>query len=363
MRKLLLILILTVLTLPAAMADGGCEGASRYQWISQVIKNGFNIHDSTICYPRFPRFCLKVYDWGDRTFNSYDTTYVVGTGKNWKLMGKSYNWMEATTLLFPEDKRLDMHTNLYSDAGARLSFMAVSVGYMWNINKLINSPSTRHTFDLSFTTSRFTLSYQTLSNEGGMVITKFGDYAKGQKLRYHFNNVRLTSKNAEAFYFFRHRKYSHAAAYSYSKYQLKSAGTWVAGFSFTEQRMHMNFSDLPQDMLEYLPLESPVYNSHYESYSLLGGYSYNWVLHPRRWMINAYSTVAMGYRRVFGTKRENLMRSLIANNINISVAAVYNHRALFAAGTLKAMGYINYNSNYYHVNFYPSITAVVGMRF
>ena len=50
-------------------------------WYRQLMANGFKIHDPEIDYPRFPRFCLKVYDWGDKTFNSYDTTYVEGTGR------------------------------------------------------------------------------------------------------------------------------------------------------------------------------------------------------------------------------------------------------------------------------------------
>ena len=48
-----------------------------------------------------------------------------------------------------------MHSNLYSDAGAYLSFMAVSVGYMWNIDKLFDHDTKRHTFNFDFTCSRF----------------------------------------------------------------------------------------------------------------------------------------------------------------------------------------------------------------
>ena len=36
--------------------------------------------DSIAEWGRFPRFCVDVYHWGDKFFNSYDSTYVVGTG-------------------------------------------------------------------------------------------------------------------------------------------------------------------------------------------------------------------------------------------------------------------------------------------
>lgn len=366
-RYLLITLLLTTCTLAGRAVTPAdscrCEGVSKTHWIRQLIDNNFRLNDSTICYPAFPRFALKVYNWGDRTFNSYDTTYVVGTGKNWKLMAKSYNWMEATTLLFPEDVSLDMHSTLFSDAGLRLSFMAVSVGYMWNMNKLFSHPTARHSFDFAFTCSRFTLAYETLSSEGGMIMTHLGDYNEGRSFRYHFDDVRFRNQSAQALYFFSHNRYSHAAAYTYSKYQLRSAGTAMVGLSFVEQEMEIDFASLPADMQAYVPLDDLRYNSHFRSYNISGGYSYNWVLSPRKWMLNGYATGAIGYRQVFGTREHRDFRSLVANSFQLSAVAVYNHRALFAAFTAKMYGLVNYNSNYTHFNAYPTFTLVVGMRF
>ena len=348
----------------AAVADScGCSGVSSIHWIKQLIDSNFRLNDPGICYPAFPRFALKVYNWGDRMFNSYDPEYVVGTGKNWKLMGKSYNWMETSTLLFPEDVTLDMHSNLFCDAGFRLSFMAVSIGYMWNMNKIFSRPTSRHTFDFAFTTSRFSLSYQYLRSEGGMILTRLGDYNGRHSFRYHFDDVDMESKSVEALYFFNHNRYSHAAAYSFSKYQLRSAGTPMVGFNFVEQKIEMNFNRLPAEMLKYVPLEDALYRSHYLAYNISGGYSYNWVLKPRRWLINGYATVSMGYRRLFGTRENHDFRSLISNNFNLSLAATYNHRALFASLVGRMNGYFNYNSGFTHFNSFPSFVLIVGMRF
>ena len=76
-------------------------------WYKQLWSNGFRIHDPRINYPAFPRFVLKIYDWGDKTFNSYDKDYVVGTGKNWKLTLNSYNWMESYMMLFYSSRLRD----------------------------------------------------------------------------------------------------------------------------------------------------------------------------------------------------------------------------------------------------------------
>ncbi|MGM9872585.1 MAG: hypothetical protein ACI30X_03930, partial [Muribaculaceae bacterium] len=32
--------------------------------------------DSIAEWGKFPRFCIDVYRWGDKFFNSYDSTYV-----------------------------------------------------------------------------------------------------------------------------------------------------------------------------------------------------------------------------------------------------------------------------------------------
>lgn len=340
-----------------------CEGRGSTYWIKQLIDNGFRINDSAVCYPKFPRFALKVYNWGDRTFNSYDKDYVVGTGKNWKLEGKSYNWLETSTMLFDKASPISMHSDLYSDAGFSLSFMAVSVGYMWNVNSIFSEPTKRRTFNLDFTCSRFSINYQAVSSEGGMVITRFGDYRDGHHIHHHFSNCVLDSKTLDVYYFFNHNRYSQGAAYSYSKYQLRSSGTALVGFNLAEHNISMDFSDLPAEMLEFNPLETNYYRSHYRAYSLMGGYAYNWALKPRRWTFNVTSMAAIGYKE-FIDKREikNTSESL-TNTIRLNLAIIYNHRAFFASFAARAYGVVNYSSNFSHLNTILTFTATAGMRF
>lgn len=331
-------------------------------WMKQLIANGFRIRDTTIYYPKFPRFLLKVYYWGDRTFNYYDPEYVVGTGKNWKLQGKSYNWFETSSMFFPENPMLDMHSHLFADAGGHISFMAVSIGYMWNMNELFKSSSSRHTFNLDFTCSRFSINLQSTKSDGGMILTKLGDYKDGRHFRHKFDDVGINTFYIDAYYFFNNKKYSHAAAYSYSKYQLKSAGTAIVGLNFTEQNINMDFSSLPEEMLEYLPLETPYYTFHHKDYAILGGYGYNWVLKPRRWLFNVTAMGAIGYKRSYEDSTDG-KRDLIANNYKLSLGLVYNHRALFAGLVMKFNGFLYYNTSFTHFNTVNSISAIVGMRF
>ncbi|MCM1077093.1 MAG: DUF4421 domain-containing protein [Bacteroides sp.] len=335
---------------------------SSTRWISQLIDNGFRIHDTTVCYPAFPRFALNVYNWGDKTFNSYDTTYVVGTGKNWKLQGKTYSWLETQTMIFPKNTQISMHSDLFSDAGAYLSFMAVSIGYMWNIDKLFERNTNRRTFNFDFTCSRFFVNYNKVSSEGGMILTRFGEYNNGKGIHYHFDDVSVTTSNLDAYYFFNHYKYSHAAAYTFSKYQLRTAGTAIVGLNLGEQDISMNFSNLPPDMLKELPLDSPHYRFHYRDIAVLGGYARNWALKPRRWLLNMTIMGALGYKRTYEDATDGA-RNMIANSYRLSLCCTYNHGLLFASGQLRSNGSLYYNSSFTHFSSINSITLIVGMRF
>ncbi|MDE5923592.1 MAG: hypothetical protein K2G79_08915 [Muribaculum sp.] len=58
---------------PADTLDTACGhpkwGPDYYQqnWVKQLFANGFRINDPGINYPKFMRFCLNVYNWGDKT--------------------------------------------------------------------------------------------------------------------------------------------------------------------------------------------------------------------------------------------------------------------------------------------------------
>ena len=50
--------------------------------------------DSVATWGKFPKFCIDVYRWGDRTFNTYDSAYVVGTGKKFNVKLRMDSWLD-----------------------------------------------------------------------------------------------------------------------------------------------------------------------------------------------------------------------------------------------------------------------------
>ncbi len=363
--QLLILLSLSLTALAGESADSltAPQKRSKTEWIGQLIRTGFQINDSTINYPAFPRFCVKVYNWGDRTFNSYDHDYVVNTGHNWKLRARSFNWMENYAFMFPDRREVFMRSNLYADIGASLNFMAVSVGYMFNANDLVHSSNdTRNIFTFNFTCSRFTIDLIRTYTRGGAKITHISDYKTDHWRDIPFDNITNTTTALSGTYFFGHNRYSHAAAYSFSKFQLKSAGSWLAGIIYLRQNLFLDLSSLPQELIYNIPVEDLQFRFHYTDYMLAGGYGYNWAIRPRKWLLNITGKLGMGYKHTYEDNTDG-RRSMIALNPVVDGALVYNHRSLFAALQGHFSGRFYFNGNYTFFNSLSQAELTVGVRF
>ena len=171
-------------------------------WFQQLRKANFNINDSRIQYPRFMDFCRKVYNWGDRVFNSYDTTYVRGTGHNWKVYLHNHNWHQTYAYKF-RGKPLVLSTDLNSDIGLNLNFMAVGIGYTWNLNKLINGNNNNNkTFSISFTCARFYAEFVSTKSEGDTYIRHAGNTDLADYTNHRIDKRNHISKMFNVYYFF-----------------------------------------------------------------------------------------------------------------------------------------------------------------
>ncbi len=341
------------------------NGADDRPWYRQLIDNGGRINDPGINYPKFPRFVVNVYNWGDRVFNSYDSAYVVGTGRNWKVMLKNYAWMESYMLLFSPRTRdmLHIRSEIYNDVGVYLSFMALSVGYTAKVNTLLGRPGrNRENLNFNFTSSRIYGSFDYSSTTGDTYITHFGKYNGGKRMSYNFNDIRHNSYIGQLYYFINNKRYSQAAAYCFSKYQLKSAGSAIVGLSVNHQRIDMDFSSLPQDMKSYLPSLEDIYRFRYTDYCAVGGYGYNFAIRPRRWLVNVTGLQSLGYRHSYSGSTHG-DRDIVASNLSLRFALLYNHKAFFATLTGNVNASFYFNSKYAFSNSIESLSLIVGARF
>jgi hypothetical protein len=330
-----------------------------YWW--RALKHGkVDLTGKTIRYPKFLRFAWRTYKWGDKAFNSYDSAYVVSTGKNWKLILSSNNWVDTYMGEPFAETQVEMLSDLTSNVGIQLSFMAVSVGYTIGVSDLIHGGTKSKKLDFSFTCARFSAdAYYMENTRPGTLL--FKDKSSGEKTKFkNFGGFVRKSYGMSAYYFFNNRRYAQAAAYCFSKYQRRSAGSWIAGIRLQHRDMSINVQELPdfaRTQLENEDQPSFLYND----YCLLVGYGYNWVL-GKKWLLNFTIAPYTGYRRLLAAQHGD-KASEWSVNLRARMGLVYNHKQFFMG--LQSNTDIHHYKSEMH-DFFGSLidnTFMVGIRF
>ena len=92
-----------------------------------------------------------------------------------------------------------------------------------------------------------------------------------------FDGLQSSIKGLNAYWIFNHKRFSYPAAYSQSTNQRKSAGSFKAGFSYSQHKISFNPEKLPDEMEPQLNPHLRFYRIKYSDYSLGVGYGNNWV--------------------------------------------------------------------------------------
>lgn len=331
-------------------------------WWHLLKKGKLNLSDTTVQYPRFLKFCVDVYNWGDRTFNSYNPDYVLGTGHRWKARLVNENWTDSYALRFKHsDVNVRMLSNLNVNIGAYIHYMAVSVGYSLDMNTVFGGKKTDHSrFETNFNCALFNFDLYNYHNSG-TYIRQFMGYNNNKLMRSDFPGVKSNNFGVSIYYFLNNKKYSQGAAYNFSKYQLRSAGSWMFGFQYSNLDIRMDFNELSEELKPLYPFPNELLHLHYYSYCALFGYGYNWVWHPK-WLFNITVMPSIGANHCYEDSSEQNGTQL-ALNIHGRTSLTYNHRALFASliGKISGNWYTSKNLSLFNAIEYFSLN--VGFRF
>lgn len=332
-------------------------------WKRALMHGKLDINDTTVDYPNFLDFCLDVYHWADHAFNYYDTTYVVSTGRKWKFMLKNNDWVDTYAGHIMRNSRpVAMNSNISTNVGAQLAFMALSYTYMLDIDNLISGNEVKHTkHEFSFTCARVALDAYYHKNTGNVNIHRFGYYDDGKRVDVRFTGLRREAYGLYCYYFFNNTRYAQAAAYCFSKYQKKSAGSFIAGLHFSHQDVRMDFGTLSDEMQQVLPDSVRDYRFRYRDYSLLVGYAYNWVFR-RNWLFNVTALPSIGYRHSFPNSIEG-KKDMFSPNIRFKLALVRNRKNFFYGAHFVMDGHWYISKNYSFFNSVEDLTLTAGIRF
>lgn len=337
------------------------EENTRNWW--KLFKQGkLNLSDTTVEYPKFLGFCVKVYNWGDRVFNSYDTTYVVGTGKRWKARLAGDSW--ADSYYFNIDRKMPMRmiSDLYNNAAIYLQYMAVSYGYSLDLTHVIgNKPANHKKMDYNFNCSRFNIEAHYWENSGGTIMRTFGSYNEGKLIREEFPGVFYKAIGLNGYFFFNNRKYSMGAAYNFSRIQKKSAGSAIIGFNYNNLDVTMDLHRLPDNLKPYLNIDPMRYKFHYNTYALMSGYSYNWVWN-KHMLFNISAFPGLGYTFTYEDSTDSKSR-LFSMVMKGQTSLTYNLKDFFVCLIGKLDGNWYRSSDLTLFSSVENIQLSVGIRF
>lgn len=331
-------------------------------WWHLFKKGKLAMKDTTVEYPGFIKFCVDVYNWADKTFNSYDPEYVVGTGKRWKARIISDNWTDYYSMRFDDKMSMRMMNDVTSNLGPSLQYMAVSIGYSLNLNHAIfGTPINNKRWDFGFNCARFNLDLYYIKNTGGTQLRQFDSYRGKKFFKSYFPGVNLCNFGFDIYYFFNNRKYSQGAAYNFSKIQKRNAGSFILGFSYANQDISMDFSTLDKDLLKYYTLDSYFYKFHYNNYCILLGYGYNVVCNPHL-LFNVTLMPAFGFNHCYEDSAEG-NATLLSINTKGKISLTYNLKNFFAGICCKADGHLYSSDRYNLFNAIFTASASAGIRF
>ncbi len=333
-------------------------------WKRQIFRKGWSINDTSIVYPRVLDFGAKAYRWINHALNYYDSAYVVNpgktSGKKWKIMLKNENWLDFYSgHLSQWETPVQMSSDVTSLFGFQICGMGLSFTYMINVRDMLAGKFIRNRrLQFSFTTSRiFIEGYFRKNDESTVHINCLGKW-QGNRI---FPGLNREGYGLDAYYIFNHTHYSQAAAYCFSKYQKRSAGSLLAGIYLSHQDVVMDMSKLDHDLKRFLPDEVTNYCFRYRDFGAMLGYGYSWVFHPG-WLYNITVVPSIGYRHSFHNSIDG-ERSLLSTNLNGRMALVRTAGNFFYALTFSHEGHWYTSTQHSFYNSYNHLDVTAGFRF
>lgn len=322
--------------------------------------------DSIAGWGKFPRFCINTYRWGCDFFNGFDTTYVQGTGYPFNVKVKTESWTDYYGIRFINNAKMSMISDPSTSLGFYLTYLALSGGYDMNVSKYLGgSDQVRRRFNFQFNCMLFTANLYFISNDVGTKIKTFNPPDGSEKLRpnFAFSGINNSQWGLDLIYFFRHKRYSQAAAFSYGRVQTRNGGSFFGGFSYSRQKYNFDFSQLPDDIKSELPNQFDDYHYYVstKNYLFQFGYGYNWVFRPK-FVLGISEAPMLGWSRgIIDNDTEKRNRIMAMSKTQLSL--VYNSGHWFAGAVGSVLAEINRDNERSLISTYLTMEISLGYRF
>ena len=290
----------------------------------------------------------------------YDTNYVARPKEKWliRLLGnQTGNYIHAKGTVHDIYSKYDLHTKTNYTVGLEVNYCDIAATFSINPAK-IGGDYNDYEFNFEYHGQKisFDISYLRATSLKGDIKLGNIDHLDEEGLR-------MNVVNASAYYVFNHRKFSYPAALFQNYYQLRSAGSWLAGLSVQSGSIKTT------DELKARSPLAPEVHLTFANVAIGGGYGYNLVLGKRsQWLLHFSalpSFVVYKHNRLTVNGEEMKDHGLCFNMLfNERVAVVYHFTARFNAGASLIMSNSIYNNDNIKINQNKWLArAFFGVRF
>lgn len=334
-------------------------------WFTALKRGKVDFRDKHIHYPKIARTVYNTIQWYHRTFNHYDSTYVAGTGKKFKVTLKNDNWFDSYD--YSDEGTVKFHCKPASTIGLSFSAFGLSVGYNVGIDRIRGHADTGKKWELGFNCARFSIEFHTMTNAGDMTLDIIEKDGKKIPIQ-NFSGLKRKFWGINAYYVFNNQRYCQSASYSFSRIQMRSAGSWLAGFNISHRKFSVRYGDLPEWVRELNEDDATTSADEvetlfdYTDYNLSGGYGYNWVP-GRHWLINVTGLIYTGVKYAHAKSSADGGRTFWAINGKARLGVSYDLTRFFVG----INGYIDshfFNTGPYRFRSHLFDMAVqLGVRF
>ena len=198
----------------------------------------------------------------------YDTNYVARPKEKWllRLLGnQTGNYIHAKGTVHDVYSKYDLHTKTNYTMGLEVNYCDIAATFSINPAK-IGGDYNDYEFNFEYHGQMISFDINYLR-----ATSLTGDIKLGNMDHLDEEGLRMNVVNASAYYIFNNRKFSYPAALFQNYYQLRSAGSWLAGL--TVQSGSIKTTDA---LKERNPLAPEVHLT-FANVALGGGYGYNFV--------------------------------------------------------------------------------------
>ena len=290
----------------------------------------------------------------------YDTNYVARPKEKWllRLLGnQTGNYVHAKGTVHDVYSKYDLHTKTNYTMGLEVNYCDIAATFSINPAK-IGGDYNDYEFNFEYHGQMISFDINYLR-----ATSLTGDIKLGNMDHLDEEGLRMNVVNASAYYIFNNRKFSYPAALFQNYYQLRSAGSWLAGL--TVQSGSIKTTDA---LKERNPLAPEVHLT-FANVALGGGYGYNFVFGQcSQWLLHLSalpSLVVYKHNRLTVNGDEMKDHGLCFNMLfNERAAVVYHFTPRYNIGASLIMSNSIYNNDDIKINQNKWLArAFFGVRF